>query len=394
MKDGSGAEKKPRRNYGNGSIYFRKSDNRYVGSFYHDGERKYVYGSVGGKKEEVKQKLKESMRQAEQGTLVASNKQKVSEYLEHWLSVKKIPLKAGTYATHSTFVHSQMIPHLGKIQLQRLSKNHVQHFIKVMLEEEDLEPSTIHTIYTILSSAMNDAVESQLLSANPCKKVVLPHVEDRDYQVLDSEQVQTLLTALVEHPLEGLITLALATGMRRGELLGLKWSDIDMERGRLRVQRTVIRINGQGYLENTPKTKGSRRTITLTRSALDALKEHRKRQLQERLQPAEWNNELDLVFPGRNGKYFPFPTLAEQFARVLTLAGLPKMRFHDLRHTCATLLLSMSISPKVVSELLGHSSIKITMDRYGHVIPGMQETAMNQYDVLLKRRDVDRAEIN
>jgi integrase len=381
------SEAKKRRDYGDGSLYFRDSDNRWVGSFYHDGERKYVYGSVGGKKEEARQKLKAAMKQAEAGTLVASNKQTVATFLGYWLSVKKLPLKPGAYATYASYVNVHMVPHLGRIQLQKLTRHHVQRFVNALFDEEDLEPGTIQTAYTILNVAMSDAVEWQMLAANPCKAVSLPRVESRDYTVLNREQAQALIAFLDGHALEALVTVALATGMRRGELLCLKWSDVDLERGHMYIQRSLTFINGQGYKEVTPKTKSSKRHITLPRFALETLKRHRTAQVKVRLESATWTDP-DLVFPTKTGKYIPTSTLQREFRLILERAELPPMRFHDLRHTCATLLLSQGISPKVVQELLGHSSIKITMDRYGHVIPGMQETAMIAYDTLFTLNDI------
>jgi integrase len=380
------SEAKKRRDYGEGSLYFKKGDNRWVGSFYHNGERKYVYGSVGGKKEEARQKLKAAIKQAEAGTLVASNKQTVATFLEYWLSVKKLPLKPGAHSTYTSYVKVHMVPHLGRIQLQKLSRHHIQHFINSMFEEDDLEPSTIQTAYTILKAAMNDAVEWQMIAINPCQSISLPRVESLDYMVLNREQAQTLKASLVGHWHEALITVALATGMRRGELLCLKWSDVDVERGHIYVQRSLSYINGEGYKEVPPKTKSSKRHITLPRFAVETLKQHRTTQCIARLEARTWT-ELDLVFPGKAGKYVPTSTLQREFRLVLERATLPIMRFHDLRHTCATLLLSQGISPKVVQELLGHSSIKITMDRYGHVIPGMQETAMAAYDTLFTLND-------
>jgi integrase len=385
-------EKKPRRDYGDGSIYHRESDNRWVGSFYHDGERKYVYGSVGGKKEEVKQKLKEAQKQAEQGTLVASNKQRVSEYLEYWLGVKKLEIKDNTYQNYSNSIRVQLIPVLGKLQLQRLTTSHIQGCINQLISKPR-KPSTIHLAYTILKAALEDAIEWKLIGTNPCKGVVVPRMEREELQVLNTEQVQVLLAAARGTDMEGLITLALATGLRRGELLGLKWSDVDFEKGVIRVQRTLVFINGEGYKEVSPKTKTSRRSITLTGFAIMALRAHRTRQIQARWQAPAWENK-DLLFPDTTGGYMCFSTLQRHFKLLLEQAELPIIHFHSLRHSCATFLLKMKVPPKVVQEILGHSSIVITMDVYGHVIPGMQDDAMQQYNALLSPPEEPRREAN
>lgn len=376
--------KKPRRDYGEGSLYHRESDNRWVGSFFHNGERKYVYGSVGGKKSEALKKLKEAKAKADAGQLVASNKQKVAEYLEHWLSAKEMPRKINTNRTQSSHVRCNIIPSIGHIHLQKLTRQHVQQMIKDLVED-GLEPSTIHSVYTIFNTAMNDAVEWQFLAVNPCKHIALPRVEDRDYLVLTQEQVQTFLQSLKGSPIEAMVTLALATGMRRGECLALKWSDIDLAKGRLRVQRNLVFVRGEGYREISPKTKSSKRTITLTQTACEVLKEHKRKQSEDQLHAPAWQ-DLDLVFPRENGSHMAYTTLTMRFKRALKTAGLPpEFRFHDLRHTCATLLLSMGAAPKVVQELLGHSSIRTTLDLYGHVIPGMAESVMEKYDIFLRQ---------
>lgn len=376
---------KTRRDYGDGSLYFRESDNRWVGSFYHNGERKYVYGAVGGKKEEARQKLRDAQRSAESDTLVASNKQKVAEYLAYWLGVKKLAIKDNTYQHYGAHIRAQVIPALGKIQLQRLSTAQVQGFINKMVDAQ-MKPGTIRLIYTILKSSLSDAVKWKMLGINPCKDVVLPRREDEELQVLSTDQVQALLQEARGTDMEGLITLALATGLRRGELLALKWADVDFEKGCLSVRRTLVYVNGEGFKEVSPKTKSGKRGIILTGFALMALKEHRKRQ---RLQALGWE-EKELIFPNVHGSYMAFPTLQRRFKLLLEQAGLPIMRFHGLRHSCATFLLKMKVPPKVVQEILGHSSVVITMSVYGHVIPGMQEDAMQEYNTLLSSEDLKR----
>lgn len=376
-----------RRDYGDGSLYQRKSDGRWTGSFrMPDGSRKSVYAPKDNNKKEVARALlKDAQKKAERGELVASSKQKLLEYLEYWLSIKKLEIKESTYPHYRAYLYTQVIPVLGKVPLQKLTTAQIQGCINKMVIKK-MKPGTIRLVYAILKTALNDAVEWQMVGTNPCKGVVLPRKEDEELEVLSPDDAQALLAAARGTDLECLITLALATGLRRGELLGLKWSDVDFEKGYLRIQRTLIYINGVGYKEVSPKTKAGRRTITLTGFALLALKEHRKKQREARLLALVWEDK-DLICPDVRGNYLPFMTLQKHFKLLLNQTGLPDMPFHRLRHSCATLLLKMKVPPKVVQEILGHSSITITMNVYGHVIPGMQEDAMQEYDNLLSPDD-------
>ncbi len=180
--------------------------------------------------------------------------------------------------------------------------------------------------------------------------------------------------------MEAILTLAVTTGMRRGELLGLHWQDIDFERGSLQVRRTMNRISGHGLRETEPKTAQSRRNIVLPQFVVEVLKEHRARQREECLQAGDAWKDHDLVFSTRRGGFLDPTYLLERFQKLLDEASLPHMRFHELRHSAATMLLSMGINAKVVQELLGHSTISMTLGTYSHVLPGMQRDAMDGLD--------------
>jgi integrase len=369
-----------RRTYGDGSLYFRDSDNRWVGSFYHDGERKYVYGSVGGKKDEARQKLREAIQKAEAGTLVAVHKQTLADYLTYWLSVKKLEIKPSSYVQYCSHVHAKIAPALGKVALQKLTHTHVQQFINAMASQQ-AKPGSIRMTYAILNMALEKAVKWKYVSSNSCKGITLPRLEDSERVYLSPEQAQALLQAVAGHKLSTIITLALATGLRRGELLGLKWQDINFKEGILQVKRTLIYVNGEGHKEVEPKTKKSKRTIKVPTFALEALKAHRKEQWKARSEILEWE-ERDLIFPNQQGGYVSFASFQRHWSQVLVQAGLPQeMHFHDLRHSAATLLLRMGIAQKVVQEILGHTTGKMT-EKYLHVLPAMREDASAAMDRL------------
>jgi integrase len=210
-------------------------------------------------------------------------------------------------------------------------------------------------------------------------------------QTLTVDQVHKLLEAARGHYMEALFCLALATGMRRGELMGLKWQDIDFSTNTLQIRRTLSRVpskliaeKGRGYEEAEPKTKKSRRSVVIAPFAVDALKQHRLRQLEAKLKAGPAWQEHDYVFCTSIGTNLnPSRDILDQLKLLLEKAGLPEIRFHDLRHCSATLLLSAGIHPKVVQEILGHSQISMTMDIYSHVLPNMQQDAMRRLDDML-----------
>jgi integrase len=211
-----------------------------------------------------------------------------------------------------------------------------------------------------------------------------PKVARAEPRVLSPEEARRLLDAARGDPLEALWVLALTTGVRQGELLGLKWSDIDLDGGRLHVRRTAYRLRGRGWVEAEPKSQTARRSVALTPLAVDALRRHKARQRAQRLRAGPLWEDRDLVFANAVGGYLePQNLLRRAFWPLLQKAGLSRLRFHDLRHSAATLLLAQGVHPKVVQELLGHSSISLTLDTYSHTVPDLQAEAAARLERLL-----------
>ncbi len=206
------------------------------------------------------------------------------------------------------------------------------------------------------------------------------------------EQVQSFFAAIRGHKWEALFTLALATGMRQGELLGLKWQDINFSIGTLQVRRILTRVSSETsmrvFIEAEPKTQQSRRSITIASFAFEALKRHRLRQLETRLKAAAFWEEHDYVFCTLVDTHLRPGHVVDEFKKVLKKADLPDIRFHDLRHSAATLLLSLGIHPKVVQEMPGHTQISMTMDIYSHVLPSLQQDAVSKLNDLLMRHEM------
>ena len=204
-------------------------------------------------------------------------------------------------------------------------------------------------------------------------------------QILTGDQTLKRLEVAKGSGLEVLVFVALTTGMRKGELLALRWDDMDLEKGVLYVQRTVSRIPGRGYMESEPKTKSSRRRIVLPGVAIEALKGHCSNQENARVKAGEKWNDWGIVFANKYGGCLRPDTVLDTFHQLLKDAGLPTMRFHDLRHSAATILFVAGVNPKVIQELLGHSKISITLEVYSHVLPSMQQEAAGKMDEVFKR---------
>lgn len=273
---------------------------------------------------------------------------------------------------------------LGHIQLAKLTRQDIQTFYG-KLPAKKLGASRINFIHATLHKALKDAVDAGLLSDNVCHGAKIPRIDNPERPALTPEEARQFLNAAKGDRLEALFTLAIATGMRHGELCGLKWKDINLEQGYLQVRRTKHYLRGYGVVELEPKTKQSKRRISLPAFLLDTLKQHRVRQLEERLAKGIGWEENDLVFPNTRGRFLYAQQLNNAFYKVLTQAGLPPMHFHDLRHSAATILLTMGVNPKAVQEILGHSDISITLRIYGHVLPGVHDQAMESMGEVLNR---------
>ena len=373
------------RGHGEGSVYRRK-DGRWAASMtLEDHSRKYFYGET---RKEAYEKLQKALHEQKQGTLLVGPQQTMKDYLEYWLEeVHKSKLRIGTYRSYRGVLNCHLIPGLGHIRLQKLTPQHVQSLYSKKHTEEGLSPGRIRVIHIVLHKALNHAVRVNLVARNVCDQVELPREERHEGLALTPEQAQQLLQKVREHRLDALLTLALTTGMRIGEILSLRWQDVDLKAGLLQVRRTVGYYGKRGFVVGEPKTESSRRTIVLPNFLVEKLKFHRTSQLEMRLQAGSAWVDNDLVFCNKRGGFFPPPTIAYQFNKVLKDAGFSHMRFHDLRHSAATLLLSMGVSLKIVQEILGHSTISTTADIYSHTLLSMQKEAMNKMDDLFRQQN-------
>ncbi len=384
-----------KRGNGEGSIYFRTSDEKWVGSItLENRKRKVFYGKT---RKEVQEKLKVALRDQQQGTLITAPKQTLAQFLFEWLeNSQKQSVRPRTYERYEELVRLHIVPALGRHELQKLSAQHLQAFY-AKKAEEGLSATTINHFHNVLHKALDTAVKWNLVARNVCDLVSPPRRKQFEVHPLTLEQVHKLLSVVDGHEMEALFKLALATGLRRGELMGLKWQDINVDAGVLQVRRILSRVPskmpGKGYVEAEPKTQKSRRSVVIAPFALEALTQHRERQLEAKLKAGDAWQEHDYIFCTSIGTHLnPTRDMLDQLKALLKKAGLPDIRFHDLRHSAATLLLSVGVHPKVVQEILGHSQISITMDVYSHVLPGMQQDAMSRLNDALKEGIVSAAE--
>jgi len=371
-----------KRGHGEGSIYQRKKDGRWVGEItLEDGRRKPFYGKT---RKEAYDKMQNALLEQKQGKLATGPHQKLGDYLERWFEqVHKPTLSDSTVYRYQGILNNHILPELGHIQLQKLTAQQVQAFYTKKTNEGH-SASDIVKMHQLLHKALANAVRWRLVSHNVCDDVTVPKRVKYEAHPLTIEEARQLLQAARGHRLETFVILALTTGMRRGELLGLKWSDIDLDQGILQVERTVARIGRLGVIESKPKSAKSRRRIILTRFTIEALTRHRTHLVEARLKAGErWEN-TEWVFCNIYGRRLESAIVQRLFVALLKKAGLAHMRVHDLRHSAATFLLSLGVHPKVVQEILGHSQFSITMDTYSHVLPLMHQEAMDKLNDLFR----------
>lgn len=354
-----------RRAKGEGSIYRRKSGG-WAGQFMAGNKRRYVYGKT---KKEVADKLKAAIAERDAGRDFEAGNVTLAEYLNHWLTDVRDTVRPQTLESYALHVRRHIGPALGHVKLANLTPGDVQGFYRDKLDT-GLSARSVEYSHVVLNRALKAAVRRGAISRNVCEAVDPPRPAKKDMQPLSPEQARTLLSAASGDRLEALYTLAATAGLRQGELLGLLWKDVDLEAGRLHIRRVMVTRSG-GPRFDQPKTNGSRRAVTLTPLAVSKLEAHAERQRAAGLYGPD-----ALVFSTRSGKPISPQNLTKQsFRPLLERAGLPVIRFHDLRHTCATLLLGRGVHPRVVQDLLGHASVTLTLDTYSHVLPAMQAGA-------------------
>src|SRR5215216_3755115 len=373
--------KKKQRGNGAGTVYPRKNKDGktigYRGSYIVNGKRYYVSAKT---KTETEQKLRQSMTDADRGLVFEAGALMLSDYLDKWLLNIKDTVRQRTWERYEQIVRVHLKPTLGRLKLKSLTPTHLRGLYREKLDA-GASNRTVQYIHATLRKALQDAVSDELIPRNVADGIKAPTPTKKEINPLTPEQARIFLEAIRDDPLEALYVLAIHRGLRQGELLGLKWDDVDLETGTLLVRR-ILSLTRDGHVFEQPKN-GKGRSIQLTQPAADALRSHLQRQLKEIEALGDEYQDQGLIFPGERGQPMRPWTLTRKLQRILERVGLPHIRFHDLRHTCATLLLGKGVHPKFVQELLGHATISITLDTYSHVIPAMgDQTRKAMEDVL------------
>jgi integrase len=354
-----------------------------------DGKRRRRRVTFDGKKTAAEKELVRLLRQLDTGTYLEPDRVTVAEYLRQWLADYAKPKVAPrTYERYEEIVRLHLAPELGHLKLAKLRPAQISAFYAKELEKGNkqtkgaLSAQTVLHHHRVLKEALRQAVKWQLLYHNPAEAVEPPRPEKREMKTLTAEETKELFKTSEGSALHGPIVLAATTGMRAGEVLGLHWRELDLHEGRLYVTQALQATRSQGLVFRQPKTAKSKRPVKLLPLTVAILKAHGKEQAAERLRAGkEWKDQ-DLVFPTENGlPWHPshFHNAWRKFARDNGI----QVRFHDLRHTHATLLLCEGIHPKVVSERLGHSTVGITLDTYSHVLPDLQDEAVSRLQLSL-----------
>jgi integrase len=307
----------------------------------------------------------------------------VADWLREWLVIKSPQIERNTHAFHESNIRIHIVPHIGRTPLAKLQPQHVAQMYSV-LAKMGVSPATQRHAGVTLSTALNDAVRMRLIPSNPAKMVKKPKSRRREIHPLDPAQLHAFLDAATNDRHLALYTFAVDSGMRQGEIFGLLWQEIDWDAGAVAVVRSLEERDGRHRLKDV-KNPSSRRRIRLSPATMALLNQHRQQLVRGHYR------EDGAVFTNTRGGWLRKPNFYRAFARALKRADLEGVRFHDVRHTTATLLLLGGVNIKAVSARLGHSTIKTTLDVYAHVMPDMEEQAATLMDGFLKNRIVPRS---
>ena len=346
--------------------------------------RKSLYGKSSA---EVAEKLRAITASVDAGTYMEPQKMPLGEWLEIWLNEYCGSIKPGTAKAYSDNVKNHIKPALGAVRLCELQPHDVQRFVN-SLKRKSLSAKSIKNIHGVLCKALSEATRIKYIASNPASGCILPKVIRDEIHPFEAEEISAFMDAIKGNPSEALFFVALNTGMRLSEILGLRWSRVDFKKGMIKVDVQLLLKRGKDTERELGLPKNSKpRSFKPAPAVMDVLRAVQLQQKEWRLKAGpNWNNERDLVFTNEMGEEIPHATVEHRFTRILESAGIEAHRFHDLRHTFTVESLLAGVDVKTVSEMLGHSSVSFTLDVYGHVTKAMQDEAANKLQAVIMGR--------
>jgi integrase len=349
-----------------------------------DGKRKRHFETIRGRKGDVQRRLRELLSGLDKGVYPPRGRITVAEHLRNWLTgYVAVNCSPRTHDGYQAIIERHLIPNLGHVQLKHLDHQMIERYYSKA--REALSPRTVHHQHRVLSQALKYACRHGILARNPCELVdikgSLKQIKRR-MRTLTPAEAETLLEMAQDNKYYPVIYTAISSGLRQAELLGLRWRDIDFDSKSISVCQTLYKRHGVCEFRE-PKTKHSRRLVNMMPKLADYLREYKGERESLFLHLGRLLKPDDLVFSNAEGEPIDPGVLSHNFSRLAKRAGLKNVRFHDLRHTFASLMLLRGAKPKVISEALGHASVAFTLDTYSHIIEGMQSEAMALLDDVL-----------
>ena len=348
------------------------------------GKRNRVYKTIKGTKKEAKAVMRQMIVDMERGIAVRKSPKKVAEWLNEWLELYLPNIEGTTRIGYKTKINNYLIPALGDIYLQSLRTEHVQKLINDMMVR-DLSPKNIRDTYNNINAAMKKAVVLRMIPFNPCEGVALPKLKRYKAKVYDLEMIHKLLSVAENTDMYLPILLCVTAGLRRGELLALRWDNIDFANSILQVRSNMVR-GEKDFIIKAPKTESGIRDIHLGQEVMEVLKKERSKYVADMFSKETNFQNLNFVIRQKDGSPIRPDSMSQKWRRFLEDNRLPSIRFHDLRHSNATALIQAGVNPRVVQQRLGHSDVNITLNTYTHVLPDMDVEAAAKLDSIILKK--------
>ena len=348
------------------------------------GKRNRIYKNVKGTKKEVNAVMHRMITEMDQGKVVKKSNKSIAEWMEEWISLYLPNIEETTRVGYKAKIRCYIVPALGDIQISSLRAEHVQKMVNDMLAR-GLSPKNIRDTFNNINAAMKKAVVLRYIPYNPCEGVVLPKLKKYKATVYDQKTIHQLLETVRGTDMYLPILLLVTVGLRRGELLALRWEDIDFNNKILKVRKNMVK-GEKGHIIKAPKSEAGIRDICLGDEVVEELKIARKQYLMDSITYGQGFQNLGFVVRQEDGSPYKPDSITQKWERLLEQKSLPKIRLHDLRHSNATALIQAGVNPRVVQQRLGHSDVNITLNTYTHVLPEMDIEAAEKLDSIMLKK--------